>query len=87
MKIFKIYFITALHVIFVYSLLGQMIPPQWHNVIPRQNLTQEQKNAILQSLAQYESAYDANVSMIKRNYTYRTGMPNTNYRGHTVHET
>ena len=72
---------------FVYSLLGQTTPPQWHNVIPRQNLTQEQKDAILLSLTQYESEYDANVSMIKRNYTYHEGMPNTNYRGHTVHET
>ncbi len=88
MEIFKIYFIAVLQVIFIYSLLGQIAPPVWHNVIPRQqNLTQEQKNAILQSLAQYESEYDANVSMIKRNYTYHEGMPNTNYRGHTVHET
>jgi len=88
MGIQKIYFITVLfNAIFIYSLLGQITPPVWHNVIPRQNLTQEQKNVILQSLAQYESEYDANVSMIKRNYTYHEGMPNTNYRGHTVHET
>ena len=83
----KMYFIILLQMSFIYSLLGQATPPQWHNVIPRQNLTQEQKNKILLSLTQYEGEYDANASMIKRNYTYHEGMPNTNYRGHTVHET
>lgn len=87
MEILKLLLITLLQASFIYSLLGQMVPPQWHDVIPRQNLTQEQKNAICQSLARYESQYDANASMIKENYTYNTGMPNTNYRGHTVHET
>ncbi len=76
-----------LHMIFIYSLLGQITPPKYHNVIPRQNLTDAQKNAILRSLAQYESEYDANVSMIKQNYTYKKGTPNTNYTGHTVHAT
>ncbi len=73
--------------IFIYLLLGQITPPEYHNIIPRQNLTDAQKKAILQSLAQYESEYDANVSMIKQNYSYHTGTHNTNYRGHTVHAT
>jgi hypothetical protein len=73
---------------FIYLLLGQISPPEYHNVIPRQkNLTDAEKKAILKSLAQYESEYDANVSMIKQNYTYKTGTPNTNYRGHTIHAT
>jgi hypothetical protein len=54
-----------LHMIFIFSLFGQMSPPEYHNVIPRQNLTDAQKNAILKSLAQYELHYDSNVSMIK----------------------
>ncbi len=73
--------------IFIYLLFGQITPPEYHNIIPRQNLTGAQKKAILISLAQYESEYDANVSMIKQNYSYHTGTHNTNYRGHTVHAT
>ncbi len=81
------YLIIVINMIFIYLLLGQISPPQYHNVIPRQNLTDAQKKAILKSLAQYESEYDANVSMIKQNYLYHTGTHKTNYRGHTVHAT
>jgi hypothetical protein len=87
MAVLNMYLIIMLHMIFIYLLLGQITPPEYHNIIPRQNLTDAQKKAILQSLAQYESEYDANVSMIKQNYSYHTGTHNTNYRGHTVHAT
>jgi hypothetical protein len=65
MLVLNICLIVMLHMIFIFSLFGQMSPPEYHNVIPRQNLTDAQKNAILKSLAQYELHYDSNVSMIK----------------------
>jgi hypothetical protein len=88
MAVLNMYLIIMVNMIFIYLLLGQITPPEYHNVIPRQkNLTDDEKKVILNSIAQYESEYDRNVSMIKQNYTYHTGTPNTNYHGHTIHAT
>ncbi|CAF0947467.1 unnamed protein product [Adineta ricciae] len=72
------------------QLFGQVATnnsPQYHSVIPRNNLTSAQKNDIFKSLAKYESQYNANESMIKQSYTWTYGTYHTVYKGNTVHRT